>query len=273
MNDAGRIAVIIGLSFLTQVTRAQESTAPAEPGTGLRSEDAPEYLEVEKVKEKYWAQGEESQLGVVQNRLYSKAHKFHLGLMFGKAMNDPFLSTTLVGGNAGYSFNEFWALSLIGWSYNANASNALKVLRGGGKEANTIEPEWYGGAEATGSFLYGKLSLLGRKIVYYDMHFSVGSGVASTENDDSTYAFSAGIGQRFYITQWLSLKMDYRFQTYNATEVEKEITAKLGRVNGTIRQYNHMIGLELNSMFSLGGSDKSDGVKDTESAPAVEGAK
>jgi outer membrane beta-barrel protein len=258
MNAVGRIAATLILPLLATGVLAQES-AP---------EDAPEYLEVEKVKEKYWAQGEDSQLGVVQNRLYSKANKFHLGVMFGRSMNDPFLSTSLVGGNAGYSFNEFWALSLIGWSYNAKASNALKVLRAGGKEANTIDTDWYGGAEVTGSFLYGKLSLLGRKIVYYDMHVSAGSGVTRTENDDASTSFSVGIGQRFYITKWLSLKMDYRFQTYNATEVEKEITAKLGDVNGVIRQYNHMIGLELNAMFGFGGAAKSEAFDAAPSAPA-----
>jgi hypothetical protein len=47
----------------------------------------------------------------------------------------------------------------------------------------------------------------------------------------------------------LSLKMDYRVQTFVATEKEKEITARLGQVNGKVRHWNHVIGMEVNLMF------------------------
>jgi outer membrane beta-barrel protein len=208
-----------------------------------------EFLEVEKVKEKYWAQGEESQLGVVQNRLYTKGKKFQLGVLGAKAMDDPFLSSTTYGLNVSYNFTEFWGLSLLGWKYGVKASNALKTLRAGGKEANTVEPEHFLGSEATGSFLYGKLSLLGSAIIYYDMHFSAGAGVTKTENDAAAPTVSLGVGQRFYLTKMLSLKIDYRAQTFVATEKEKEITARLGQVNGKVRHWNHVIGMEVNLMF------------------------
>lgn len=228
----------------TQNLKAQEAA--------VTDSSEAEYLEVEKVKEKYWAQGEESQLGVVQNRLYSKAKKIQLGVMAAKALDDPFLSTSLFGGTVAYNFTEFWGLSLIGWKYKVKPSNALNILRLGGKEANTVEPKSYFGTELSGSFLYGKLSLMGSAIIYYDMHFSLGSGVTKTENDSNSFSNSLGVGQRFYITQNISLKMDYRAQTYVATEKEKEITARLGQVNGKIRHWNHVISLELNVMF--GGS-------------------
>jgi outer membrane beta-barrel protein len=211
-------------------------------------EDA-EYLEVERVKEKYWAQGDESQLGVVQNRLYSKQHKYQIGLLAGKAMNDPFLSVNKYGLNVSYNFTEFWGLSVLGWQYIVSSSNALKTLRNGGKQANTIEPQSFIGSEVSGSFLYGKLSLLGQSIIYYDMHFTAGLGLTKTENDRAAFSSSVGIGQRFYINQHLSLRMDYRLQTYTATETEKEITARLGEVNGRLRHFNHVLTGELNFMF------------------------
>ncbi|MEO5666637.1 MAG: outer membrane beta-barrel domain-containing protein [Bdellovibrionota bacterium] len=212
-----------------------------------------EVLEVEKVKEKYWAQGEQSQLGVVQNRTYSKSGKLQLGLIGGRASDDPFLSTLNYGLNVGYNFSEFWGASLVGMKYSVSPSNALKILRSGGKEANTVAPKNYIGGEATGSFLYGKLSLMGASIIYYDMHFTAGGGLTKTENDAAAVTESVGIGQRFYITKALSLRMDYRFQTFIATEKEKEITARLGEVNGKLRHYNHVLAFELGYMFDLGG--------------------
>ena len=232
--------ILIFSTIQVQSTFAQETS----------SEDS-EIVEIEKVKEKYWAQGEESQLGVVQNRLYSKEGKLQIGLLAGRAINDPFLSVTPLGLNVSYNFTEFWGASLVGWDYRVGPSNALNVLRNEGKESNSITPENYFGAEATGSFLYGKLSLLGQSIIYYDMHFLGGLGVTKTENDTASPTLSVGLGQRFYISQSWSLRMDYRVQTYEATEVERQVTTKIGRVNGIIRQWNHVVGLEINYMFEV----------------------
>ncbi len=235
--------VFLGLATVSFCAGAQ---------SGSESSADAEYLEVEKVKEKYWAQGEESQLGVVQNRTYSKARKVQIGVLAGRAMDDPFLSTAAYGANVGYNFNEFLGASLVGWKYSVKPSNALKTLQAGGKQANTVEPKQYLGSELTGSFLYGKLSLMGASIIYYDMHLTGGAGVTKTENDSAAFTGSVGIGQRFYITKNFSLRMDYRLQTFNATEKEKEITARLGEVNGRLRHYNHVLGLELNVMFGVG---------------------
>lgn len=240
-----RIVFLILVSS-TAVVKAQDA-APAP------SEAESEVLEVEKVKEKYWAQGEESKLGVVQNRTYSKQGKLQVGLLGGRASDDPFLSTMTYGLNLGYNFSEFWGASLLGLGYSVKGSNALETLQAGGKEANTVAPKSYYGAEATGSFLYGKLSLLGASIIYYDMHATGGAGVTKTENDAASATVSLGLGQRFYITKSFSLRMDYRFQTFEATVKEKEITANLGQVKGKLRHYNHVIGMELGWMFDLGG--------------------
>src|SRR5262245_10788021 len=51
-----------------------------------------ERVNVENIKQKYWARGDESELGVVQNRLYSKANKLELSLLGGILSTDPFLS-------------------------------------------------------------------------------------------------------------------------------------------------------------------------------------
>ncbi len=243
--ELSKALVIISIfSVSTSVlAKKAKSSSKAEPNE--------EILEVEKIKEKYWAQGDESQLGVVQNRTYSKKEKIQIGLLGGRAMDDPFLATNFYGGNISYNFSEFWGVSVLGWKYNVSPSNALTVLRAGGKEANTIEPHNYIGAEASGSFLYGKLSLIGKKIIYYDMHFTAGMGSTNTENDSAAFTASLGLGQRFYITQNMSLRMDYRVQTYQATEIEKEITAQIGRVNGIIRHWNHVVGLEINYMFGV----------------------
>ncbi len=212
-------------------------------------ESQAEAVDVEKIKTKYWAQGEESKLGVVQNRVYSKANKFQIGLLFSESISDPFLSIGNYGGSVGYNFNEYLGINAMAWQYKVKASNALNTLRDGGKQANTVEPKLFYGVEGTGSFLYGKLSLLGSAIVYYDMHVSLGSGFTKTENDPKSFTPTVGLGQRFYIGKLLALRMDYRVLSYQETVKEKEIITKIGEIQGTRRNYTHNLSLQIDFMF------------------------
>src|SRR4051812_5711745 len=74
-----------------------------------------EKVNVESIKEKYWARGDESELGVVQNRLYSKEHKFEFGVFGGSVSTDPFLSVHALGASMAYHFTEYFAAQIEGW--------------------------------------------------------------------------------------------------------------------------------------------------------------
>src|SRR4051812_36371765 len=58
-----------------------------------------EQVNVENIKERYWARGNETELGVVQNRAYSKTNKLELGFLGGVAFSDPFLTLKYLGGD------------------------------------------------------------------------------------------------------------------------------------------------------------------------------
>ena len=199
-----------------------------------------EQVDVEGIKKKYWASGDENQLGVVQNRMYSKARKFSLGIGGGFMFNDPFLTVKAYGGTLGYHINEFFGVSLVGYKFSSSPSAALTTLRAGGKEANTNPPNWYTGAEGTASLLYGKLSLVGASIIYFDLHFSAGAGLMDTESGRAM-AGTAGMGQRFYISRVTSLRIDYRMIGYKETIIEKEITTKKGQAVGDRTNLSHSI--------------------------------
>lgn len=236
----------------------KKAEAPAVGGSADPNQ-AGEMLEVEKVKEKYWAQGQDSKMGVVQNRLFSKEHKFALGILGGTSIADPFLAIKNYGLTVGYHFNEFVGVSLVGWKNKVGSSSALKTAEEQGKDQNTVDPNWFAGGEVLGSVMYGKLSLLGARIIYYDMHLSLGAGMTSFErfkaSGKSGSATSItgiwGIGQRFYVTQGLSLRLDYRNQIYKETIREKVITANLGDDIGDRTVFAHTINASLDFMFGI----------------------
>ena len=217
-------------------------TATTEPLTDTIG-DA-ERVNVDRIKEKYWARGDESEIGVVQNRLYSKARKIEVGIFVGSLSSDPFLNVVAIGASAGFHFNEYFAMHAFGWKDAVARSSALEVLESGGKKANTNPPKSFYGAEGGASLLYGKLSVVGKAIIYYDFHLLGGAGVTNTESGAYFTPF-IGIGQQVYLNKSLSLRFDYRHMRYTEDIKEKEITAKLGQTVGQRTNFTGAVTLGL----------------------------
>lgn len=206
-------------------------------------------VELEAIQEKYWVGGDKKSMGVVQNRKFTKAGRFQFGLLAGKIYSDPFLDMNNVGGIFGYHFNEYWSLSLVGWRTFTSASKALETFEENrGATANTNPPYGYLGLETNASFLYGKLSLAGLKIIYYDLHLSGGTGVTFTETGNYLTP-SLGLGQRFYLTDHFSLRLDYRLMYYRETIIEKEVPTRRGQSVGERDNWSNVITIGIDFMF------------------------
>jgi outer membrane beta-barrel protein len=191
--------------------------APAPKGRPPR----PENVEAESIRDNYWSKGEERDLGVVQNRLYSKDGKLELGAFGGWISTDPFLSVRALGLSLGYHFSEYLALRALALKEFVSGSAALTTLQTtSGATANTNEPRSFVGGELEASVLYGKLSLLGQSILYYDFHFLGGAGVTATESGNYVTP-SLGLGQQFYLTQGVALRVDYRAMPFKEKILEK----------------------------------------------------
>mgnify|MGYP000505615145 CR=1 FL=1 len=195
-----------------------------------------EKVDVEQIKEKYWARGSAPEMGVVQNRTYSKALRIESSIFAGISTTDPFLSVRTAGGSIGFHFSEYLAFHVVAFKSFVSPSTALKTFEDTiAATTNYNSPKWFVGAEGSASLLYGKLSLLGQKILYYDMHLTGGAGLTSTRNGDY-FTPTLGLGQQVYLSQNISLRLDYRVMAYREDIVERVITSKLGQV--TDRRYN-----------------------------------
>lgn len=192
-----------------------ESDPPAATATSGAAEE--DVVEVERIKKKYWTQGEEGDVGVVQNRLYTKAKKFELQGFGGFHDSDPFLSTKTYGGTFGYHFNEYFSLHALYFKYSVQPSSALKTFQSQMRSTtNTNEPRHFIGGEMNASILYGKLSLVGKKILYFDLRLIGGAGQMTLENNKSISPL-LGIGQTIYLHRSIALRADYRWMHYSET--------------------------------------------------------
>lgn len=229
--------------FPTQAARAAEADpSGAGSGSGQR-------LEIDSFKKKYWEKGEDSGLAVVQNRLYSKGGRFEAAVFAGSVSTDPFLKVRNLGGILGYFFSEEIGVNAIYWKNFVSESSALGTLREQtGLTTNTNEPASFYGGEITYSPIYGKLSLSGKFIIYYDFHVLLGLGVTNTETG-SPLTPELGLGQQIYLAKKTTLRVDYRLTYYREDIKEKVSLARRGQVIGTRDTFNDVITLGLTELF------------------------
>jgi len=229
---------------------AKQSAKPsADDASEAQDTSGAERVNVENIKEKYWARGDETEMGVVQNRAYSKEHKWELGIYGGAVLTDPFLNVSNAGFSLGYHFSEYFSLRANVWKEFAGYSSALNTFydtKGG--VVNYNEPKAYYGGEAVGSLLYGKLSLLGKSIIYFDLHVLGGLGLTNTEN--GTYVTPhIGLGQQVYVSKSVSLSLDYRLMFYHEQIKERTIPTQIGNVVGSRNNFSNVITFGANFMF------------------------
>lgn len=210
-----------------------------------------ERINVESIKEKYWARGDESELGVVQNRTYSKENKFEFGLNGGILSSDPFLTVRSTGFSFGYHFSEYLSARFIGWKSFATGSSALttfqEVMHA---ETNYNKPQAYYGGEGSFAFIYGKLSLVGKAIIYYDMHLATGLGMTRTESG-TYFTPSFGLGQKIFLNQNFSIRADYRAMIYREEIIEKIVTPLLGTSRGYRTNWTHAVTIGVDFLFGV----------------------
>ncbi len=233
------------VAFEIQPVRAAEPPQPS-PVRG-------EKIAVDKLKEKYWAKGDESELKVVQNRTSSKNKKLELGGNYGTVSSYPFLTLKTWRGSAGFHLTENWSVHALFTKFKVSSSSALKLLEEQKKTtANTNFPDTLMGLEVQWAPIYGKLSLLDAAIIYFDFHAKAGLGQVKTETGNYTAPF-LGLGQQVHLSKLFSLRLDYKFLWYKENVPTKTFENKSAQssIAGSRTSYNDMITLGLTAFVSF----------------------
>jgi outer membrane beta-barrel protein len=204
--------IILLIAFtLYSLTLSKDAFAQGTPTPSNSGEAA----DVSKVTEKYWAEGKESELGVVQNRRYSNEGHIELDLLTGSISSDPFLSTSSYGGSIGYHLTPNLSLHAIAWKASADDSDAYRQLRVEAPSADLYRnrPRGFYGLQVNENLLYGKASLFGKMIIYVDLFILGGAGMTSTDTGSNFTPF-VGLGQKIHLNSFAVLHLDYRIMRY-----------------------------------------------------------
>lgn len=195
--------------------------------------------ELEKKLDTYWAV--EAELPSVEGRLYTREGRVAAGLFAGILSSEAFYWYIPVGLRATYYVSDTFGVELEGsftgapdaLSHNTELSDFLEAERPADFTAAMRGDRflWRASALAVWHPLYGKFSLLQRKLSHFDLSLAAGAGAVGVDRPDelrkdtsSEIAPEAvfGAGAQFFITQNLVVRADGRLYVYPGPQTADE---------------------------------------------------
>ncbi|MFZ3228695.1 MAG: outer membrane beta-barrel domain-containing protein [Pseudobdellovibrio sp.] len=181
------------------------------------------------------------EISVIQKKYLPKTERFQLFGGAGMTTNSPWFLNLGVKLGLGYYFTESFGIEVTGLFLSNSEREVSKEIR----ENNGLQPEKfvntksYMGADFVWAPIYGKLSMLNKSIIPFDMYFSAGGGTSSTNSlEGSVPTLHVGVGQIFAINKAMAFRWDYSWTSFQATPVADSSTAN---ANPSKNSYNDLI--------------------------------
>ena len=203
-------------------------------------------VDISDIEKKYWAP-KDTDFSVVQSRAYSKAGRTSVTIQAGPLINDVYNS----GLNYGLTVNYFKSERHgFGATYITSELGDTKVIEQfrfevGGGLAGAV-PDWgrqtsYYGLNYIWVPIYAKMSLLGKKILYFDMAISPHIGMTNYnkisevgDESDSAFTYGLDLSQYFFLTKGIAIRADLKNHWYKENIVSsKDGTPKRTQTNHT----------------------------------------
>ncbi len=179
--------------------------------------------------------GERAYRGVVP-RLFQKALRHELSAMGGWFAGDLSDGAPTYGGAYTFHFTEDLGLeaSYLRSRQRYALLDAIIDRQQGlvGLVAAQDNPIQFFLGHVVWSLAYGKVRWLGGPIGRYDFYLSLGGG-ATVEPGDLGLTGSGGFGMKFYLTQWLALRLDVRDAVHQEKRVQLGVEKIVNDITGT----------------------------------------
>jgi len=160
------------------------------------------------------------ELAIIHPRFQPKSQRFQVNFGGATVLNDPWFNQFGASLRAAYHFTELLGIEIAADMYSGAQSAAAKDLF---SELNVaassfVRPKSYTGVHLYLSPIYGKMSLFNKRIVPYDVFFTLGAGSTQLEQSRQQQAetFHIGAGQIFAFTRNASFRWDVRANVFSA---------------------------------------------------------
>lgn len=161
-----------------------------------------------------------SDVSVIQKRFQPKSERFQFFGGLSYVANDPWF---LGGGfnlRVAYGFTEAWSIEGVYYNISSQKREAIQNLadNNGVDTTSLISTKNYAGVSVMWTPIYGKMSLYDRRIIPFDMYFTLGSGNSTLSGGDTSAApgISYGTGQIFALSKSMAFRWDLTGNTFQA---------------------------------------------------------
>jgi outer membrane beta-barrel protein len=213
----------------------------------------------------------------VENRFFLKEGRFEVSPMVGYVPNNPFARRYLLGGTLGLHFSETLSAQVSGMYSPDLAEGDVKPLTSilldrAHQAADEDAPPFQQpldkaaltfAAGVAWAPLYGKINLVGEKVLNFDLYLFAGVGMISKRNYFATYDDSSsdpqdilnlaaaptfsevkvapyiGLGQNYFVNRLMAVKLDVRGAFYVDNKPQYDPTAGTDELG--LRLYNNVI--------------------------------
>lgn len=167
---------------------------------------------------------------VLQDRAFTKAGRFELGVNAGVMAANPFYTSIAYGAHAAFHFTEYWGIDAyfekFANSFSVDGTQIKDYLDNSGFSSRKEfqAPKWYSGVGAIWSPIYGKFAFFRRNIIHFDFFavfglsfLAVDSSVKDRGGRDQTAPGSLlGVGMRVFFNKHWSLRFDVKNNIYRS---------------------------------------------------------
>ncbi len=167
----------------------------------------------------------------VERKVFLKRRRFELQPYVGMDLNDAFFQHFFVGASAGYHLGDNFAVELRGGASVAEIQKgSVRFVRVATGSLLEGAPSLVAHADLNALWapVYGKLSLFGESILHFDTFVTAGGGIFVTDRPERrdgvlveatnvNPALNLGLGQRYFITEWLVFRWDLRNYSFLET--------------------------------------------------------
>ncbi len=164
------------------------------------------------------------QVSVIQKRYLPRTERFQFFVGPTLTLNDPWFN--VFGGTLrmAYNIREAWGME-VGYSFlSSDKTQALRELNKENATAaqNIVEAKSYYNIDINWTPLYGKMTWLDEKILYYDTYFSLGFGGTEIQTGDSQDTLHLGVGQIFSVSKKMAFRWDLSWNLFEAKQIDND---------------------------------------------------
>jgi outer membrane beta-barrel protein len=210
------LALFLVSSFTAHAQQKGKVTPPPAAPASAASEDGK--VDISDLENKYWAP-KDTDFSVVQNRTYTKAKRFSFSLMASQLLRDGYSEGFGYAMNLNYYFSERSGVEVQYQALETKNNGALEGYTtqfGGALPAHGKISSMYDVGYSYVPF-YAKMSVLGKRIIYFDMAITPKFGMVSYDqqlrngnSSESSVMYGFDINQMFFLSKHWTIRADLK---------------------------------------------------------------